>query len=168
MGFWETVDELVGRLDSISYFELLGVATDAQPMVIQDAYYAALRRFHPDGHLAGDRVADRQRQLSLICARVGEAYRTLSNPETRATYLATGAARTTTVPRKRSPTDSRDPRTDKGRSMLASARELLERGNRSGARAKLELALQFEPESKVLREELDNLAPRKAPPAETP
>jgi curved DNA-binding protein CbpA len=150
--FWGHVDALVDRLSSVNYFELLGVAPDAKPLAIRDAYYQALRRYHPDRYVARERAAERQRKLALICARIGEAYRTLSNPTRRAAYLeALAAGETRTRPgRRRGLTDSRDPRTDKGRSLLASARDLAARGNRAGARAKLELALQFEPESVAL------------------
>lgn len=160
MDFWEHVDRIVGRLSSLDYFELLQVPRDAEPLAIRDAYYRALRRYHPDRHVGGERAPARQQKLALLCARIGEAYRVLSDPARRAEYLAAGETRSR--PRaRRILADSRDPRTDKGRSLLASARDLIARGNIPGARAKLELALQFEPESAALRRELDGLAPVK-------
>lgn len=170
MEFWHHVDALVDNLSSVNYFELLAVSPDSPPLAVQDAYYQALRRYHPDRYVVGPDAAARQRKLALICARVGEAYRVLSNPTQRAAYLdglAGGQTRSRPTTRRRSLTDSRDPRTDKGRSLLESARDLVARGNHAGARAKLELALQFEPESAVLAAELAELAADDQP-GETP
>lgn len=159
MEFWEHVDQLVDALPHLDYFGLLGIGRDAEPLAIQDAYYAMLRRYHPDRHAGADPI--RQQKLALLCARIGEAYRVLSSPPRRAEYTAgLASGHTRSRPGRRTTlTDSRDPRTDKGRTLLSGARELAARGNVAGARAKLELALQFEPESAALRRELDELEP---------
>lgn len=157
VGDWTELEKLIARLTELSYFELLGVAADAEPLVIRDAYYAALRRYHPDRYAgAGPHY---QRELARVCARVGEAYRCLCHPRRRAEYHATlRAGETRARPMRRSTlSDVRDPCGEKARVLLAGARELAERGNRAAARAKLELALQFEPGSQALRRALELL-----------
>src|SRR5690606_22553365 len=137
----------------MSYFELLGVSADADPLAIRDAYYASLRRYHPDRFLG---AGIDQHQLARICARIGEAYRCLSHPARRAEYLGTlRAGETRARPSRRTTLgDSRDPRGGQARVRRAGAQSLAARGNHAAARAKLERALQFEPESAALRRAL--------------
>lgn len=158
MGFWEDVAALCARLGALSYFELLEIEPGADALALRDAYHAMLRRYHPD-RSAGATPAQ-QRQLAVICARVGEAYRCLSHPVYCASYLAqlAGGQVRSRQTRRSTISDHRDPRGLTARSLLDGARQLRGRGNRAGARAKLELALQFEPDSAVLRHELDALA----------
>lgn len=163
VSFWDEVDLVARSLSELNYFDLLGVAPDVDPLAIRDAYFDRLRRFHPDRYLASS-TRDQQLQLARICARIGEAYRVLCNAEQRASYKASlSGGRTRMTPARPTLTDSRDPRTEKARNLLASANELAARGSRSAARAKLQLALQFEPESAALQaalEALDAPAPR--------
>jgi curved DNA-binding protein CbpA len=154
----DSIRKLAARLAEMSYFELLGVSAEADPLAIRDAYYATLRRYHPDRYL-GTRID--QRELARICARIGEAYRCLSHPARRAEYLGTlRRGETRARPSRRTTLgDSRDPRGEKARVLLAGAQALAARGNRAAARAKLELALQFEPDSAALRQALEVIDP---------
>jgi curved DNA-binding protein CbpA len=155
----DSIRKLAARLAEMSYFELLGVSVEADPLAIRDAYYATLRRYHPDRYLGAG--PDYQRELARICARIGEAYRCLSHPARRAEYLGTlRRGETRARPSRRTTLgDSRDPRGEKARVLLAGAQALAARGNRAAARAKLELALQFEPDSAALRQALEVIDP---------
>ena len=154
----DSISKLASRLAEMSYFELLGVSAEADPLAIRDAYYATLRRYHPDRYLG---AGIDQRELARICARIGEAYRCLSHPARRAEYLGTlRRGETRARPSRRTTLgDSRDPRGEKARVLLAGAQALAARGNRAAARAKLELALQFEPGSAALRQALEVIDP---------
>ena len=84
----------------------------------------------------------------------------LSSAPQRAEYissLSTGGG-IRRLRRRSTFTETRDPKSEKARSLLASAKALRDQGNRSAAAAKLDLALQFEPDSKVLAAERAALA----------
>lgn len=174
--FWAEVETLHAALGEMSYFEILGVAPDCSAVELTAAYHQALRRFHPDRHIAktiGYDGTHALRMLAQICARVGEAYRVLSKAATRAEYMSSLAVGTKRQRKQRVTfTETRDPKSEKARNLLASARDLRGRGSRSAAKAKLDLALQFEPESSVLNRERDALeaeeAERRRPSGEPP
>lgn len=60
-----------------SYYDILGVTPEAEDIVIQGAYRALMKRYHPDV-ASGDPEA-RVKEIT-------EAYRTLKDPESRARY----------------------------------------------------------------------------------
>src|SRR5215218_6904441 len=63
----------------VDYYQILGVHRQAEPEVIDAAFRAMARRFHPD-HNVGDRSAsERTRQVI-------EAHAVLSDPEKRRVY----------------------------------------------------------------------------------
>ena len=63
----------------VDYYQILGVHRQAEPEVIDAAFRAMARRFHPD-HNTGDRAAsERTRQVI-------EAHAVLSDPEKRRAY----------------------------------------------------------------------------------
>ena len=157
--FWDHVERLASALGQTSYFEILELEPTAAAIELTDAYHKALCRYHPDRHLMTANPA-RQRQLAQICARIGEAYRVLSKQKTRLAYIA-GLKEGDTRQRTKRTTlnERRDPKTEKTRQLLASARQLFNRGNRSGAKAKLGLALQFEPDSAALAALRDEMEP---------
>ncbi len=163
--FWAEVEHLESVLAEVSYFDLLGVNPDAvsQGAILTDAYHAALRRFHPDRHAVGSSASQRE-ALARICARVGESYRVLSSPTRRAEYehsLETGEPLERT--KRATVRETRDPKGEKARALLASGLQLLAKGNAAGALAKIELALQFEPESEALGQAREQCAPAEAP-----
>lgn len=159
--FWQRVSATVARLRSLSYYDLLGLDADPPPSQerIRDAYYGMVRYFHPDRY-GRERDPERKRQLSRLYARIGEAYRVLARPDLREKYdraLAEGKRRLppeSEHPRARRP----DPATEKARQLYRRGLELSRGGNASAARAQLELAAQFEPESEAIRRALDSLS----------
>ena len=159
MEFWDHVERLASVLGQTSYFEILELEPTAHAVELTEAYHKALRRYHPDRYLMHANPAQ-QRQLAQICARVGEAYRVLSKQKTRLAYIEALKDGETRHRSKRSTLgERRDPKTEKARQLLASARELFNRGNRSGAKAKLGLAIQFEPKSAALAALRDEIEP---------
>ncbi|HTH43937.1 MAG TPA: DnaJ C-terminal domain-containing protein [Oxalicibacterium sp.] len=65
------------------YYEILGVARDATPEQIKSAYRKLARKYHPDVSKEGDAEA-RFKEM-------GEAYKVLKDPESRASYDRLGA-----------------------------------------------------------------------------
>ena len=76
----------------VNHYEVLGIAPNAHPSDVRDAYRRAARAAHPDRHGAGS---------SARMAAVNEAWRVLGDPSLRRGYdeqLAdVGAARSTTA-----------------------------------------------------------------------
>jgi curved DNA-binding protein CbpA len=63
-------------------YTILNVLPDADPVVIEAAYKALIKRHHPDIHSGGAIVGER------IAADLNQAYQTLRDPERRAAYDA--------------------------------------------------------------------------------
>jgi len=73
------------RLPSQSHFETLGVTPSSTPNEVLAAYFRAAKLYHPDSHHEPG-LADLKDKLEALFARVTEAHRVLSNPESRAAY----------------------------------------------------------------------------------
>jgi curved DNA-binding protein CbpA len=67
-----------------SYYEVLGVASDAPGPAIAAAYFQLAKRWHPDRLDAGH--ADLRDLAMRIFAKIGEAHQALSDPERRKQY----------------------------------------------------------------------------------
>lgn len=72
------------RAGDQSYYEVLGVPTDAPANVIAAAYFQLAKRWHPD-RLAAEHEDLRDVAMKIF-ARIGEANQTLSDPERRKQY----------------------------------------------------------------------------------
>lgn len=153
------VEQAHPTLDQRSYYELLGVPRDAPPDRIQQAFYARAGRLHPDRYfrLAEGGVRDK---LVAIYARITEAYKVLSDPQKRAQYdkgLAEGRLRFAAVTerevkRPANPEDQVSGREAKRFTKLAFTQ--LGGGNIKGALMNLRFALQLEPGSAFLQEQI--------------
>jgi hypothetical protein len=87
------VDDLLARLETANYYELLGVATDASPQDIRRAYSQLAKRFHPDVYFR-KRIGAYQRKLEQLFAALTRAYGVLQNSDERMVYdLITGIPR---------------------------------------------------------------------------
>ena len=62
----------------IDFYEILGVRPNSDEVVIQGAYRALIRKYHPDTNKSSDATAK--------CAMINEAYATLSEPTRRSQY----------------------------------------------------------------------------------
>lgn len=67
----------------MNYYEILGASRQAEPAVIDAAYRAMMRRYHPDVFNGGRDEADRRSK------EINEAYGTLRDPRRREAYDAT-------------------------------------------------------------------------------
>lgn len=71
-------------LDDSDYYEILGVLELVDPVALRGAFHDFSRRFHPDGHLSESEAV--RELVSRVFQRGAEAYRVLSDPETRLRY----------------------------------------------------------------------------------
>ena len=69
---------------SADYYELLGVAPDAIPSVIQAAFFQLAKKWHPDR--LGPDLADVRELATKVFARMSEAHQILSDPNRRKEY----------------------------------------------------------------------------------
>ena len=74
------------KIETQSYFEMLGVQKDSSSEAVRDAYFKLAKSYHPDRARAG--LEDLRDTLEYIFSNVNEAYTTLSDKEKRGRYLA--------------------------------------------------------------------------------
>lgn len=79
------IEKLDASLETIDYFEILGVSRDASAAAVQDAYLKAAKTHHPDR--LPPELAQLKPTATRIFARMSEAHQTLSDPTKRARYL---------------------------------------------------------------------------------
>lgn len=80
----QEIQALYQALDTATYYELLGVAPDADANAIQGGFFQLARRWHPD-RLPRE-LADCADQVTRIFAKITEAHKVLSSPTQRAEY----------------------------------------------------------------------------------
>jgi curved DNA-binding protein CbpA len=79
--------ELFYRLDSLTFYELLGVPTSADRRAIKTRYHEIINVFHPDRYY-GKRLGSFKMKLERVFQRVTDAHDTLTRSEARAEYDA--------------------------------------------------------------------------------
>ena len=76
-----TTSRLIEELD---YFQILKVTQGASPDDIKNAYFRESRQYHPDKYY--NEAPEISKKVTAIFKRITEAYKILSDPETRETY----------------------------------------------------------------------------------
>lgn len=78
------MEELLSKIDSLTHYEVLGVPTDATMGMIQEAFLANARKWHPDmwrGEQAGS-----SRDAARLFSRFKEAHQVLADTDQRKEY----------------------------------------------------------------------------------
>jgi len=83
--FIRTLNELYERIDTMTYYDLLGVKSNATHAEIQKAYIEKVKVYHPDKHRM-IRDASLREKLTKVIAMMNEAYSTLNNEKKRREY----------------------------------------------------------------------------------
>jgi len=130
------LQELLAR-SSGTHYQVLGVTPDATPAVIQNAFFALAKRWHPDR--LRPEVVDLKDQASRLFSRISEASQVLSDAASRKVYdesLLTG--------------DSADEAAQvqkvlKATSAFQKAEVLLKRGNLALAEKEAQIAFENDP-----------------------
>ncbi len=162
MSFWAQIIAADGCLDERSYYNLLGVEDAAEPAQLIAQYYKLAAGFHPDRY-AVDGSKEGMAALNRVYARLGEAKRVLLDPELRAQYdkgLTAGVYRLQQPFKTARKSGTQDPAGTMARSLYERATRKLSEGALVSARADLELAKQFEPNSFAIEEAIADLAGR--------
>jgi curved DNA-binding protein CbpA len=84
-GHAELVKNTYRRIDWLTHYELLGIARDAPPEKISEAYFERSRLFHPDLRHRED-LGKFEKELNAVFERMRVAYETLSEADKRAIY----------------------------------------------------------------------------------
>ena len=87
----ELVRHTYRRIDWLTHYELLGVRPQATADEIRAAFFERSRLFHPDLRHRPD-LADCEKELTTVFARLSTAHGVLSDPAERAAYDASLAA----------------------------------------------------------------------------
>ena len=72
-------------LKARTYFEVLGIERSANEQQVKEAYFRLAKRFHPDAH-HDSTLSDLVDKLEAVFIRLGEAYETLKDPQSRGKY----------------------------------------------------------------------------------
>lgn len=137
-GFRAEIQVLSERLDSMDYFELLGVERDASGPIVQAAFFQLAKRWHPD-RMSAD-LSDLKDAAGRVFARMSEAHQVLSNDEKRREYV-------------RRMNETHDPneqelvqRVLRAATAFQKAEVLLRRGSLDEAEAQSQIAFENDPE----------------------
>ncbi len=77
--------EIHAGLKTKNHFDILGIPRASNETQVKEAYFRLAKRFHPDVH-HDPSLGDLRDRLEAVFIRLGEAYETLRNPRTRASY----------------------------------------------------------------------------------
>lgn len=144
LAYLHRVEKASGELDC---FDLLDVSAGAGDAEIQAAFHRIAGGIHPDRHR--DTLTPEQRErLTVVYARIAEAYRILRDPEARDQYLRTMARERTSAPGTASMLSP------KAQRLYQRAQASLRTGDRTSAVLNLKMALRLHPTSELLREAL--------------
>jgi curved DNA-binding protein CbpA len=151
------IEQQHADLERKSYYQLLGVASDASAPQIKSAYYKLAARLHPD--LYGDLLDAETRQLLVsVYSRVVEASRVLGDGARRQQYdtqLTRGKLRWSAEEER---TPVKDPETQianpAARRLFRLGRTAAMSGDTKSAILNLKMALTTEPANPILKAEL--------------
>lgn len=82
---WREIVERAARIDRADYFMMLDIASDATLEEVEAAFFALVKRWHPDRLPA--ELAPIRDACSRVFARMSEAHATLADAEKRSRYM---------------------------------------------------------------------------------
>ncbi len=103
--FIKKVNELYEKIDSMNYFELLGVSDDAGIKTITKRYFELTREFHPDKAYNYSDMSLKEKLTGLVNA-ITKAYNVLKDPSLKEQYMKKLGLTTVTPVQKRVSDDS--------------------------------------------------------------
>jgi curved DNA-binding protein CbpA len=152
------VDELYDGLATYPYHVFLGVDPDLRGDALRTAFHRRAAQFHPDQYYSLPDAALREK-IYAVYKRITEAYRVLSDPETRRRWeqqRARGALRLESTGRFRS-WRPEEGLSEPARKYYILAADAERRGDVKNARFNLQLAIQFDPDNSFLQDKLEKL-----------
>ena len=82
----QKLEDMLQQFEIASYYEILGVPSDASPEQIQAAYHSLAKQYHPDRYQSKDFSPAAYGQVQQIFTFINEAYLTLKDPDSRGAY----------------------------------------------------------------------------------
>jgi DnaJ-class molecular chaperone len=152
------VQQLWGKLDQLSYYDLLGLPSGASVQEIRSSFYRMSHDLHPDRYHRIDNRELRER-LETIYARMCEGYRVLTTPDKRTAdtrVMAEGKKRLTSNDREqRGPMSPEDTiRHEEAKKFFRLGMISLSSKDWKGAAMNFNFAKSFEPNSAVIKQKL--------------
>lgn len=155
------INSIARLLDELDYYQILKVRQDASQEEIKAAYFRESRQYHPDKYY--NEPPDISKKVTTIFKRITEAYKILSDPETRAIYTKSinGPDRAKNL-RYIHGVQGGPPKEDAGQSPMA--RKYFQMGKTAfnnmdykGAKINFQLALKLEPNNQTFKEYLEKV-----------
>jgi len=149
------VGALAGILDTLDYYQILGVKRESSLATIRSAYQRQSRNYYPDRYLSHP-SKDIRTTVNSIAKRIKEAYAVLRHPVKRGEYDRVlndssnpGRIRYTqeTVQQAKLAGEEDVGKTLKGREYIKIAEEEDAKGNVQGALRNVKTALAYEPDN---------------------
>jgi DnaJ-class molecular chaperone len=159
--FKQEVMTLAKALDEMDYYQILMVGKKAFTQEIKKAYFDQSRKFHPDKYYNEEPVF--VEKITKIFKRINEAYKALSDQETRVAYTKgiNGPNRKKLLrydPRKAQQEQGGEPedegRTPMGKKYYQLAKTSLQNKDYKSARINLQLAAKMEPGNQTFKKRL--------------
>ncbi len=149
-GHAELVKNTYRRIDWLTHYELLGIARDAAPEKVAEAYFERSRLFHPDLRHRED-LAHLEKELGAVFERMKQAYEILSSPENRTAYDESLDAAPAPMLMADGPASSPEARKKLAAQNFRRARELIEQKDYHPAVEMLREAVRFVPDNAEYR-----------------
>ena len=156
----ETLHEVLSEVDC---YALLGLAADASQDAVEPAFRAVSRRLHPD-RLAVGASPEFKIQANAVFRAIGEAHRTLRDPETRAAYdaerkgggvrLAEDSRRAVAAEAQVRADPSRAAKTPRADAFWRRGLQAFHAGDAASAVMQIGFAIQLEPDNAVFQDYL--------------
>lgn len=154
------VERVEPALDELDHFELLDVNADAGPTTIQEAFHHMASNLHPDLYRRLLTPDDHER-LTVVYARIAEAYRVLRHARYRREYLKAEAKKRADQDEAPSATTGRHSAvvrlSPKAQRLYRRAQTSIRIKDLTSAKLNLHMALAIDPKSALLREALAEL-----------
>jgi curved DNA-binding protein CbpA len=172
----EETKQLAASIDTLDYFEILGVGPDAGLAEIKAQYHQLQRTYHPDTFYQSPDGALR-RAVFLIAKRVAESYVILRDPVRRAKYVkdVSGPERAKrlrftdeTEQEVRKEKEQELGKTPQGRQLVQKAIANQKRGDLAAALRDLKTAMVFERDSEALKARIAELEAQLKPAPKKP
>lgn len=143
-------------LDQVDHFELLDVSIKSDDATIQAAFHEMAAGLHPDRH-RHSLSPEQYERLTIVYARIAEAYRVLRSPDNRRRYLEEAARAQKRAPKAPRTAEAQNPETalallsPKAQRLYRRAAAARKTGDLASAVLNLQMALALHPQSGFLR-----------------